>query len=200
MLTLGSLARTDGRDFGVATNNGTATFNYSPTKKDNIEISLQANNDIYDTDTGIPVDENGNVIEGMDPETRYNDPQDHLKHQRKDIQAKYTHQFNDRLKVTEHFAWSNDDINYLSTESLTLNETKDSIQRSFPFYFNHKTNTIQNQLDFTYKFKTGGIEHKSVIGHSLSILDRKTFSGSVQGEGTFTTISVQNPIFKPRAY
>lgn len=187
--------RTDGwRDLGVATNNGALALNYEISKKDNIELSIQANNDLYDTDTGIPVDVNGAVVEGMDPETRYNDPQDYLKHKRKDLQLKYTHEFSDKLKLTNHFSWSDDDINYLSTEFLELNEAKDSIKRAYPYYFNHVTKTIQNQLDLSYEFTTGSIKHKSVIGHSLSVLDRKTYGGSVIGPGTFATISVVNPI------
>jgi len=187
--------KTDGwRDFGVVTNNGAVVFKYEASDKDNIEVSFQANDDLYDTDTGIPMDENSKVVDGMDPETRYNDPQDYLKHKRKEFQLKYVHEFSDNLKLTEHFAWSDDDINYLSTELLEFNETKDFIKRAYPFYFNHTTNSIQNQLDLSYEFATGAIKHKSVIGHSISFLDRKTYRGDVIGEGTFSTISVINPI------
>lgn len=187
--------RTDGwRDFGIETNNGSVVFNYEISEKDDLEVSFQANNDLYDTDTGIPVAEDGSVVEGMDPETRYNDPQDYLKHKRKEIQLKYVHEFNDKLKLTNHFSWSDDNINYLSTEYLVLNETQDSITRAYPYYFNHVTKTIQNQLDLSYEFTTGAVKHKSVIGHSVSFLDRKTYGGSVVGEGAFTTIAVTNPI------
>ena len=182
------------RDYGIATNNGSFMLDYQPTEKDRIELYFQANNDQYDTDTGIPVDEDGSLVEGMNPETRYNDPQDFLKHKRFDVQLKYHHRFNDRVKLTNHFSWSDDDINYLSTEFLEFNDTKDSLTRAFPFYFNHTTTTIQNQLDLSYSFETGSIEHKSLIGYNISILDRKTFRGDVIGVGTFTTIAVQNPI------
>lgn len=187
--------KTDGwRDLGVSTNNGAFTLDYEVSKKDHLELSIQANNDLYDTDTGIPVDVNGEVVEGMDPETRYNDPQDYLKHKRKELQLKYTHEFSSKLKLTNHFSWSEDNINYLSTEFLVLNEANDSIKRAYPFYFNHVTKTVQNQLDLSYEFTTGSIQHKSVIGHSLSFLDRKTYGGSVVGPGTFTTIAVVDPI------
>ena len=101
------------RDYGVATNNGSFMLDYQPTKDDRIEVYLQANNDQYDTDTGIPVTEDGSLVEGMDPETRYNDPADFLKHKRFDSQLKYNHRFNDKLNLTNHFAWSSDDINCL---------------------------------------------------------------------------------------
>ncbi|WP_435263079.1 TonB-dependent siderophore receptor [Tenacibaculum sp. nBUS_03] len=182
------------RDYGVNTNNASFSLNYTPTQKDILEVSFQTNNDIYDTDTGIPVDENGNIVAGMDPKTRYNDPQDYLKHTRFDLNVKYKHQFNSKLKLTNSFSWSDDDINYLSTEWLYFNAAKDSITRGFPFYFNHKTKTIQNQFDLTYSFKTGSVKHKSLVGNSITFLDRKSFRGSVIGPGVKTTISVINPI------
>nr|WP_299382223.1 TonB-dependent siderophore receptor [Allomuricauda sp.] len=182
------------RDYGVVTNNGSLMLDYELSDKDRIEVYLQANNDQYDTDTGIPVDDDGSLVDGMNPETRYNDPQDFLKHKRFDVQLKYHRRLNDRLHLTNHFAWSDDDINYLSTEFLEFNEARDSITRAFPFYFNHTTSTIQNQLDLSYNFETGNVEHKSLVGYNISILDRKSYRGNVVGPGTFTTIAVQNPI------
>lgn len=189
------ITRTDGwRDYGVATNNGSVTFEYTPTNKDTFEFYAQANDDEYDTDTGIPVDDDGSLVPGMDPETRYNDPQDYLKHKRYDFQLKYTRKFNSKLKLTNHLSYSSDDIDYLSTELLLFNGTKDSLTRDFPFYFNHQTKTLQNQLDVSYETETGNIKHKLLLGNSFSYLDRKTFRGSVIGPGTFTTIAVQHPI------
>ena len=188
------LTRTDGwRDFGSATNNATIAFDYTPAPKHNLKFSFQTNHDRYDTDTGIPVDTDGSIVEGMDPETRYNDPQDYLIHKRFDAQLKYSYAISENMKLTNHFSWSDDDINYLSTEWLYFNDAKDSITRGFPFYFNHTTATIQNQLDLSVKYKTGTTEHHAVVGYSISSLDRKTFGGSVEGPGTFTTVSVQNP-------
>ncbi|MCH2223663.1 MAG: TonB-dependent receptor [Crocinitomicaceae bacterium] len=188
------ITRSDGwRDYGVETNNLSVMFDFTPTKKDRFELYIQGNNDLYDTDTGIPVDEDGNIIPGMNPETRYNDPQDYLKHKRADFQLKYTHMFNSNLKISNLASWSFDDIDYLSTEWLYFNATQDSITRGFPFYFNHVTKPVQNQFDLTYSFSTGNIEHKALVGHSFSYLDRKTFRGGVTGPGAFTTVSVVNP-------
>lgn len=182
------------RDYGVNTNNASLSLNYTPTEKDVLEFSVQANNDKYDTDTGIPVDEDGSIVNGMNPKTRYNDPQDYLKHKRFDLQVKYKHQFNSKLKLTNQLSWSDDDIDYLSTEWLYFNTQKDSITRGFPFYFNHTTNTIQNQLDLAYQFNLGKIKNKSLFGYSVSFLDRKSYRGDVIGPGTLTTIAVSNPI------
>ncbi|WP_025663075.1 TonB-dependent receptor [Aquimarina megaterium] len=188
------MTRTQGwRDYGIATNNGSLMLDYTPSANDKLAFYFQTNKDVYDTDTGIPVDEDSSIISGMDPETRYNDPQDYLKHKRLDYQIKYSHDFDPNLKLSNLLSYSNDDIDYLSTEFLELNPTKDSITRAFPFYFNHQTKTLQNQLDLSYTFKTSTIEHKALLGNSISILDRKTFRGEVIGPGTFTTISVQNP-------
>ncbi|PCH76357.1 MAG: TonB-dependent siderophore receptor, partial [Flavobacteriaceae bacterium] len=187
--------RTEGwRAFGEKTTNGAVTLDYDLTDKDYFQFSFQANNDIYDTDTGIPMLENSKVVPGMDIETRYNDPQDYLKHKRKDFQLRYIHTFSDLLKITAQMSWSDDDIDYMSTEFLELSKDQKTIKRAYPYYFNHHTGTFQNQLDLSYKFNTGRIKHRSVIGHSLSVLDRKTYGGAVEGPGTFTTISVSNPI------
>ena len=182
------------RDYGVITNNGSFMVEYAPSEKSTLEVYVQVNNDKYDTDTGIPMDDNGSLVAGMNPETRYNDPRDYLKHKRYDFQLKYIHELRSDLKLTNQLSYSNDDINYLSTESLAFSEAKDSLTRNFPFYFNHQTKTLQNQIDLSYKTSTGNIEHKLLIGNSLSVLDRKTFRGSVTGPGVLTTISIQNPV------
>ena len=168
------LTRTDGwRDFGTATNNASLALSADLSPNDRLDFSFQTNHDQYDTDTGIPVDENGKIVSGMDPETRYNDPQDYLKHKRFDLQLMYVHRFNQRMKLQNHLSWSYDDINYLSTEWLYFNATQDSITRGFPFYFNHTTATLQNQLDFSINFNTGRFQHKSLVGYSISVLESK---------------------------
>lgn len=189
------LTRSQGwRDYGVATNNGSFALTYTPSSKDRLDFYLQVNDDQYDTDTGIPMDDDGSLVPGLDPKTRYNDPQDYLKHKRYDAQLKYTHEFSETSKLTNLLSYASDDIDYLSTEFLVLNATKDAIKRDFPFYFNHQTKTLQNQLDYSFQATTGSIKHQLLLGNSLSFLDRKTFRGKVIGPGTFTTISVQNPV------
>ena len=52
--------RADGfRDFGTKTQNGSLTLHYTPNASDRLELSIGGNNDLYDTDTGIPVMEDG---------------------------------------------------------------------------------------------------------------------------------------------
>lgn len=186
---------TDGyRHSGSNTNNGYLALEYTPTERDLIYLTIGANKDIYDTDTGLPVLEGGKLAPGMDRDTRYNDPADFLKHTRYDYQLKYVHKFNSGLTISDQLSYYDDNINYFSTEELSFNATLDSLNRSFPFYFNHLTKPLQNQLELTYAFDTKGILHKLLAGYSLSILDRKTYNGDVFGPGKNATVSVRNPI------
>ena len=189
------MSDTDGyRHSGSNTNNGYLALEYSPTDKDLFYLTIGANKDIYDTDTGIPMLEGSKVVPGMNVNTRYNDPADFLKHTRYDYQLKYVHKFNERLKLSNQLSYYDDNINYFSTEELTLNNSLDSINRSFPFYFNHLTKPLQNQLELIYEFNTGRIEHKLLVGYSLSLLNRKTYNGDVYGPGKNATVAISNPI------
>ena len=189
------MSDTDGyRHSGSTTNNGYLALEYTPTAKDLFYLTIGANKDIYDTDAGIPMLEGSKVALGLDVNTRYNDPQDFLKHTRYDFQLKYVRQLASNLKLSNQLSYYDDNINYFSTEELTFNPTRDSITRSYPYYFNHLTKPWQNQLELTYDFRTGGVEHKLLAGYSLSILTRKTYNADVFGPGQFATISVVNPI------
>jgi len=189
------MSDTDGyRHSGSNTNNGYLALEYTPTDKDLLYLTIGANKDIYDTDAGIPMLAGSRIIPGLDVNTRYNDPADFLKHTRYDYQLKYVHTFNERLKLSNQISYYDDNINYFSTEELTPNATLDSINRSYPFYFNHLTKPLQNQLELTYEFNTGRIEHKLLVGYSLSLLNRKTYNGDVYGLGKNATVAISNPV------
>ncbi len=179
--------------------NGYLSLRYSITARQSIQLSVQANDDFYSTDTGIPVLADGSLVPGMNPLTRYNDPQDFLKNKRTDFQLRYEFQINDNLKLSNVLSYYNDDINYLSTELLAINATQDSLTRSFPFYFNHQTKPLQNQLELSGSYFLGGLKSKFVIGHSLSILDRKTYRGTITGTGLKAAIAIQDPILNQGA-
>ncbi|PSL26429.1 TonB-dependent receptor [Chitinophaga ginsengisoli] len=189
------ISGTDGyRHAGSNTNNGYLALEYTPTNKDQFYLTIGANKDIYDTDAGIPMLEGSKVAPGMDVNTRYNDPQDFLKHTRYDFQLKYTRQLANNLRLSDQLSYYDDNINYFSTEELSFNATMDSLQRSFPFYFNHLTKPWQNQLELTYDFNIGPIGHKLLAGYSVSILDRKTYNGDISGPGLHATIPVKSPV------
>lgn len=189
------MSNTDGyRDFGTTNNNAYLALEYTPSDKDNLYLTIGANKDVYDTDTGIPMLAGSRVTPGMDVDTRYNDPADFLRHTRYDFQLRYTRQLTSRLRLFNQLSYYDDNIDYFSTEELTFNATRDSLTRSFPFYFNHLTKPLQNQLELTYAFNTGSISHKLLTGYSLSALDRRTYRGDIFGPGKLAQISVQNPI------
>lgn len=189
------MSDTDGyRHSGSNTNNGYLALEYAPTERDLFYLTIGANKDSYDTDTGLPMLEGSRLAPGMDRDTRYNDPADFLKHTRYDYQLKYVHKFSSGLTISDQLSYYDDNINYFSTEELSFNATLDSVSRSFPFYFNHLTKPLQNQLELTYGFDTKGISHKLLVGYSLSILDRKTYNGDVFGPGKNAAVSVRNPV------
>lgn len=189
------MSDTDGyRHSGSNTNNGYLALEYTPTDKDQFYLTIGANKDIYDTDAGIPMLEGSKVASGMNVNTRYNDPQDFLKHTRYDFQLKYTRQLASNLKLSNQLSYYDDNINYFSTEELSFNPGMDSLQRSYPFYFNHLTKPWQNQLELTWDFNTASIEHKLLAGYSVSILDRKTYNGDVFGPALNATIAIKNPV------
>jgi len=187
------------RGLGSKYTNGYFSLKYKPAKKHTLQFNIQGNDDFYSTDTGIPVLADGTLVKGMDPKTRYNDPQDFLKNKRIDLQLKYVYKINDKFSISNLASYYIDDINYFSTEELTINATKDSLKRSFPFYFNHQTKPFQNQLEFNGAYNIGNLKNKFVIGHSLSILDRKTYRGNITGPGKNTTISITNPVLNQGA-
>lgn len=189
------VSNTDGfRQAGISTNNAYVALEYTPTRKDYFYLSFGANKDVYRTDSGIPVLAGGVLVPGMDLTTRYNDPADFLKHTRTDVQFRYVRQLMANLKLSNQLSYSDDNIDYFSTEELTLNTRRDSITRSFPYYFNHLTKPLQNQLELTYDLNTAKVSQKILLGYSLSVLDRKTYNGTVFGAGKGATIPVQNPV------
>ncbi|MBW8684478.1 TonB-dependent receptor [Chitinophaga sp. B61] len=189
------LSETEGyRQSGVNTNNIYLALEYAPTVRDNFYFTVGANKDRYDTDTGIPMLEGGKVAPGMNVNTRYNDPADFLKNTRYDFQLRYTHQFNNALTLSDQLSYSDDNIDYFSTEELSFNAAMDSLTRTSPLYFNHLTKPLQNQLELTYTAHTGKIEHKLLVGYALSILDRKTYNGNIFGPALNATVAVQQPV------
>ena len=187
--------RVDGfRNFGTETQNGSLTLHYTPSASDRLELSIGGNNDMYDTDTGIPVLDDGSFPARLEVTTRFNDPSDFLGHERFDTQLKYQRQMSENVRLSNHLSYYDDDIDYLSTEFLKYNATLDSLTRGFPFYFNHETKPLQNQLELSYNFNAGQTSNKLLVGYGLSILDRKTYRGEISGAGKFATVSVVDPL------
>jgi iron complex outermembrane receptor protein len=194
------MAETEGfRGEGFRTNNAFVAFDYQPTAFDLIEFRFQANKDHYNTDAGLPVRADGSLHPMMDRRTRYNAPDDRLLHERYDFQVRYQRTFRNGMVLSNLLSYSDDDINYLSSEELALDETNNRVRRTFELFFNHETKPLQNQLELTKSFRTGQVEQKILAGYSLSIMDRKTFRGPVRGDGVRASISIVDPILNQGA-
>ena len=194
-----STTKTDGwRDFGVHTNNASLILDYTPTQNDLFQFSIQANNDRYDTESGLPTDLSaiGNVklLNGIRRDLRYNHPDDIMKHKRWDVKLKYTRKINKNMLITNSTTYSDDDIFYISNDGgLTVNPQQTTITRT-SLGFIHKSKPIQNQIDFIYNFEMGNFKNKLIVGNFISYLDRRTHRLGFEGPGATSVLDLYNPI------
>jgi iron complex outermembrane receptor protein len=227
-----SLSHQEGwRDSGDKTANAYLALDYEIDDKNKLEFRVGANDDFYGTETGLPsvkydvfdaddklVYHKGDLPTNFDRKQRYNDPEDFLKHENVNASVKYTHEFDDKSKLQFHSTYSDDLIDYFSTEELSyLTSTTDlyanyymkgsekmfismdTIQRTFPLRFSHETQTYQNYIDYSSSFETGRLKHKYTAGYYFMYLDRTSFKGynvgvDVKGDGLFAKVAVENPI------
>lgn len=219
------------RNSGDKTANAYLAMDYEIDDKNKLEFRIGANDDFYGTETGLPsvkydiydtddklVYQKGDLPDNFDRKQRYNDPEDFLKHENVNTSVKYSHEFDDESKLQFHSTYSDDLIDYFSTEELSyLTSTTDmyphyymngsekmfisldTIQRTFPLRFSHETQTFQNYIDYSSSFKTGALKHKYTAGYYFMYLDRTSFKGynvgvDVQGDGLFAKVAVENPI------
>lgn len=173
--------RTEGwKNVKENTNNMSLMLEYTPNDASKLEFFTQYNKDHYGANVGVPATSNGKPLAGINPRTNFANPNDYLKNEKKEFQLKYTHKFNENTVLTNQFSYYDDSIDYLEDEVLFYNvKTKKFSRRNGPYHFNHVTKPLNNRLDVVFKFNTGNIEHKSIVGSSLSYLDRKTFYGNV---------------------
>ena len=226
-----SLSQQEGwRDNGDKTANAYLALDYEIDDKNKLEFRLGANDDFYGTETGLPsvkydiydaddklVYKKGDLPNHFDRKQRYNDPEDFLKHKNINASVKYSHEFDDKSNLQFHSTYSDDLIDYFSTEELSyLTSTSDvyanyymkgnekvfisldSIQRTFPLRFSHETQTFQNYIDYSSSFETGALKHKYTTGYYFMYLDRTSFKGynvgvDVKGDGLFAKVAVENP-------
>ncbi len=219
------------RDAADKTLNGYFALNYELNENNLFEFRLAGNNDTYGTETGLPAVTNDIMSEGGSllyekgdlPETfkysqRYNDPSDFLDHENANVSLKYTGKLGQRSKLQVHASYSDDLIDYFSTEELsylTSNEAiydnyyvngedkvyinLDTLQRTFPLRFSHETKTFQNNIDFISEQETGNVKHKINVGYFFMYINRTSFKGynlgeDVSGAGLYAKISVVDPI------
>jgi iron complex outermembrane recepter protein len=189
------ISETDGwRDYGKSRHSAYLALDFEPSDRTQFQFQFGYNNDLYDTDAGILLNENGEIPDGIPLSTRYNHPDSYLKHQRYDLQMRMEYQISDNFTLSNRLSWSDDDIDYSATEGLAYGELYDEIERTFHLYFNHETKPLQNQFEAEYTAQAGRIEIRTLGGYSLSILDRKTFRGNIEyREGYLDRMSSVNP-------
>jgi len=229
---------TDGwRDAADKTLNGYLALNYELSDSDLFEIRLGGNKDKYGTEAGLPsvkydifdkenklLYKQGELPSTFDRKQRYNDPADFLDHENWNASVKYTRDLGEDSKLQIHTAYSNDLIDYFSTEELSyLTSEKpiydtyymssgkkkyiclDTLQRTFPLRFSHETKTFQNTIDFSTKFNFAGVNHNFNAGYFYMYIDRKSFTGynvydkvyenkDVKGKGLLGKVAVVDPV------
>jgi iron complex outermembrane receptor protein len=219
------------RSNGDKTSNVYAAVDYDISDKDILEVRLSANDDFYGTETGLPAvkydiyDKSGSLVykkgdlpKSFDIEQRYNDPSDFLKHENINGSVLYKHTFNNKSDIQFKASYSNDIIDYFSTEELSYLTSAnpvydnyymkdgnkmyinlDTIQRTFPLRFSHHTKTYQHYLDYNKQFNTGSIKHKFLAGLFTMNIYRISFKGynvgtDVKGDGLYAKVAVENPV------
>ena len=218
------------RDVGDKTANAYLALNYDLDDKNKFEFRLGANDDLYGTETGLPSVKNdiynkdgkmiyrkGDLPTSFDRKQRYNDPADFLGHENVNVSLKYTRLFSKNSKLQMQASYSDDLIDYFSTEKLSYLKSEDpiydtyfekdgkqisicldTIQRTSPFRFSHHTKTFQNDLYYSTKVKTGLLEHNLTMGYFFMYIDRISYKGygvgDVTGDGYHAKIAVHDPI------
>lgn len=175
------------------TNNISATFQYLASPRTEFELYVQYNKDHYGGDAGIPTDNHGNVISGIDYQKNYTSPFDYIKNKRTEIQGKFTHRFNNNSKLTNVLSHYRDNIDYMMDEVLFFNPNQQTISfYNGEYHFNHLTRPTSNQLHYHFNFDLGRTKHQFLVGNTISYLDRKTIYRDVHTSATNTDIPVDN--------
>ncbi|TKG94308.1 TonB-dependent siderophore receptor [Puteibacter caeruleilacunae] len=224
------------RDAADKTLNGYLALNYELNDNNIFEFRLGGNDDTYGTETGLPavksniylkngkeVYEAGELPTTFKLDQRYNDPGDFLDHENINTSLKYIHLFSENSKLQVHATYTDDLIDYFSTEELSYltsndpiydtyyrkGEDKvyiclDTLQRTFPLRFSHETKSFQNYIDYSTQFELGSTKHKVNAGHYFANIDRTSFKGykvgtDVTGDGLFAKISVVDPVLNQGA-
>lgn len=213
--------------------NAYLALNFTLSDYDRINFSVSAKNDRYGTDTGQPhldktvyrasdgrqAYEVGDLPEGFDRRTRYNDPLDHLNDKDLTVAAKWTHRFkNPDWNLSEYLSYYYDDLDYYASEKLTY-LTSSTPEQGYDYYymngdqktyinlgelqrvgyqFAYKVSLLQNQLELKGKFNTGNVKHNVLGGYSFASLytPRYTanYASDATGPGKNSHVSVVNPV------
>ncbi|MBN2596383.1 MAG: TonB-dependent receptor [Marinifilaceae bacterium] len=220
------------RNAGDKTSNAYLALNYDLDDKNQFELRVGVNDDFYGTETGLPAVTNdiytkegkllykkGDLPTSFDRKQRYNDPADFLDHENVNASIKYTRKTSGNSKLQMQASYSDDLIDYFSTEELSylhsenpiydtyflkggekIHISLDTLQRTYPLRFSHHTKTFQNDLYYSTQIKTGLLQHNLTMGCFFMYIDRISYKGydfdggDVAGAGLFAKIAVRNPV------
>ena len=226
------------RDNGNTRFSGYLALGADLTGRDRLDIRGGFNRDFYGTEIGLPplmsrdvydassdalYLPSGAMLPGLDKEARYNNESDFMHHRGWNISASYTHTFIPAAKLTARLAYTDDDINYFGTESLSYLESNepvyshyywttdrttgekakryiclDSLSVSSPLRFSHLAKTVNGAVELGGRFSTGFIRHTYLGGYTFVALNRTSYSGynlgtDVWGPGLYSHVSVHDP-------
>ncbi len=226
------------RDNGNTRFSGYLALGADLTDRDRLDFRAGFNRDSYGTEVGLPAlmsqdvydastDQlylsSGSMLPGLDKEARYNNESDFMHHNGWNVSAAYTHTFAPSAKLAARVSYTDDDIDYFGTESLsylesdepvydhyywTTNRTTgesvkryiclDSLSVSSPLRFSHIAHTVNANVEVSGRFSTGFIRHNYMGGYSFVALNRTSYTGynlgtDVWGPGLYSHVSVYDP-------
>lgn len=152
--------------------------------------------DITDEAAGKVIYREGDLLRGLNLAQRYNTESDFMYNTNANGMLRYVFYMDNGWKLSNKAMYNYDVIDYFSTETLSYPTSDDAIypysylqsgkkkyididhvQRTFPLRFQHKAQTIQDQLDFSGKFNIGSVGNNILVGGSYTFMDRVSFSG-----------------------
>jgi iron complex outermembrane recepter protein len=132
-----------------------------PTRRDQLSLNYQFNNDRFATDSGIPT--LGVNIPSLPPNFRYNTPFDRALTKDNFLQAYYNRNLGEAFDLRNVFSYRRFTDDYLSTESIAWVLPR-TLNRTF-FYFDRARETTMNQLELTARFRLAKMSHTFLGGY-----------------------------------
>ncbi|TFH94692.1 TonB-dependent receptor [Porphyromonas levii] len=176
-----------------------------------LDLRLSYVHDFYGTEAGLPrtmpgdityeptgkeIYKKGDMLRGLNPTWRYNNPTDFMWNKGWNAYLRYNWYIAEGWKLSNKMMYSHDIIDYFSSESLSYPTSDEPIYQysytskgkkkyidldhivlDFPLRFQHVAKTFQNHIDLNGRFNLGSIKNKFMVGASYTFLDRHSFQG-----------------------
>ena len=195
--------------------------------KDFLQLIYDFSSDRYGTDTGLPPLMSNDIynadgtlylprfasLPNLPRTARYNNESDFLNNRTQDVEIRYEHHFSEAFKLRDVAMFRYDNINYMSTETLSYVTSEepvyphyyesngkrtyinlDELTNSSPLRFNHIAYSYHNQLELTGNFRVGNVKNNYVAGYSINYLHRPSYGrGTFFGPGKSYTFPTYDP-------